>query len=74
MFCSQTFSVTGNTKEYKEHTCSCEPWGIFLRGGVGINEVCFLTDSNRFCRGVAPIKKSLSLEEASCLGVNSGAS
>ena len=56
MFHSQTFSIISNTKEHKEHTCSGEHWGIFLRGGVGINEVCFLTDSNRFCRGVAPIK------------------
>lgn len=32
-----------------------EQWGIFLPSAVRTNEVCFLTDSYRFQRGVAPI-------------------
>lgn len=55
-FVQRYSQLLSNTKEHKKHTCNCEHWGIFLRGGVGTKEVCLLTDSNRFCRGVAPIK------------------
>lgn len=49
-------------------------WAIFLRAVIRTNEICFLTDSNRFYRGVVPTKKSSGPEEALSLVVDFSAS